>query len=111
MVGSAIHYLPKKKMNKYTITFTGELDYEYNEDGSKTSDVFIKSKFGRIPLNIKVKSFYSKDKDMKIVSFGVYSGHTTAFFSTEESAIKYLIELVKEKGFEVKEEAITNFEI
>lgn len=96
-------------MNKFTVIFSGELHYEYNEDGSKTTDIFIKSKFGKIPLNIKTKSFY--DKDMKIVSVGVYAGSLSKSFKTKESAFRYILELVKQKGFEVKEEVIPNFEI
>lgn len=98
-------------MNKINLTLSGELVFEYNEDGSKTTEVMLKTKFGKlISLGIREKIFFTED--WKISSVSVYTNDCAgSFFRTKEESKKYILTLLKEQGFEIKEEVILNYDI
>jgi hypothetical protein len=98
-------------MSNTNVTVSGKLDFEYNEDGSKTSEVVIKnSKGNKLYLGIKVRYYFNSSITV-IESIGVFTSKNTKFFKTKEESMEYIYKLLEEKGFEVKRENILNFDI
>lgn len=104
-------------MSKINLTLSGELVFEYNEDGSKTSDVCLKTKSGKlIPLGIKIfiafKKHNPKNSDLEIDHVTVSARFNgDRLFKTHEEAVKYILSCIEKQGYEVNEEVILNYDI
>lgn len=102
-------------MSKINLTLSGELVFEYNEDGSKTSDACLKTKSGRlIPLGFSIRiNFRSgfNDGGTKVNNVIVFYNSGAQEFKTHEEAVKYILSSLEKQGYEVNEEVILNYDI
>jgi len=98
-------------MNKINVGFSGQLVFEYNEDGSKTSDVCVRSKSGKLfPLGFTTKIFFKKGT-VEIESVSVTHRSDYKCFKTHEQAVKYILSCLEKQGYEINEEVILNYDI
>lgn len=103
-------------MSKINLTISGELVFEYNEDGSKTHEVMLKLKSGKlISLNIREKINFSEDFKKK--TYSIYESNilttnsSVRTFKTKEDANRYIFSLIEKQGYEINEEVIPNYDI
>lgn len=98
-------------------TFTGTVEWEYNEDGSKTSDVVIRvrSANGRtcdFPTGIRVFIWWENPRDFREERYNVYSGGSgTKTFRSKHETESHINELLRAKGWQIEVEDKGSYEI
>jgi len=95
-------------MKNITIHFSGKLDYEYDESGSKCFDFFIKNEKNKTKTFLPYR-FYQKNYDL--TSHVLLKGYDKlGEFDSKNLMIDFLIELLK-KDFDISIEEIMNYDI
>lgn len=105
-------------MNKTNLTLSGELVFEYNEDGSKTSDACLKTKSGKliylgytIFIAFKKRSMQNGDLEIDYVNVSSPKDKECRICKTHEEAVKHIISCLENQDYEASEEVILNYEI
>ena len=97
-------------------TFTGTVEWEYDESGSKTHDVVIRvrSANGRtcdFPTGIRVFLWWGNPRDFREERFSVYSDGGGKTFRSKREVESYINELLRGKGWQIDVEEKGSYEI
>lgn len=98
-------------------TFTGTVEWEYDESGSKTHDVVIRvrSANGRtcdFPTGIRVFMLWESPEDFRDERYYVHSsGNGTKTFRSKRETDSYVNDLLRAKGWQIDVEEKGSYEI
>lgn len=98
-------------MSKINLTLSGELVFEYNEDGSKTSIACLKTNSEKlIYLDFSYRLNF-RSGTSELIQVIVFHKYGTKEFKTYEEAVKYILSSLEKEGYEVNEEVVINYDI